>query len=321
MVDTKRFNMNNKSSFQNYDNLDTADRQLIRETIKGMQIAMSVGVGLVCCFASISLISFVGYIQDPGSTMFFLLLFGIVMGVLAFFMARQLRRDWQRKIKPLQQALQHNGQKIVYEGQLIEVSKLGKGRLMYRLENGEVPVDVILSAEGWAFTPKVIYAIDTMKDIPIALHVLALPDGRQLLLQAVYAEKPMLEPSFRTVIKDNSISGVFSYLLLTVVFLFLLFINLSGILPLGILLGVFPTTLLYIIALIRVNRRRKRLRHTFRITGSVTEIIVVPTRTQIMGEPSSSNQDTWFRINGKAYLTPPKGISVGDSIELTIVKK
>jgi len=305
--------------------LDAEDRQLITAFIRGQWIAFALGAFLASCFFSIFFISFVGYIQIRDPAVFFLLLFGIGMGVLAFFMARQLRRDWQRKIKPLRQALQHNGQKMVYEGQLMEVSKLEKGRLMYRLENGEVPVDVILSAEGWASLPKVIYNIDVLTDVSVSLHILAMPDGRQLLLQAVYTEEPMHEPSFRTVIKDNNIGGVFSYLLSTVVYLFLLFVNLSGILPLGILLGVFPTTLLYIIALIRVNRRRKRLRQTFRLTGRVTEIISVPTRTQIMGEPSSSYQDTWFRINGKAYPiisnTPPKGISVGDSIELTIVKK
>ena len=49
----------------------------------------------------------------------------------------------------------------------------------------------------------------------------------------------------------------FFYFILTVVYLFLLFINLSGILPLGILLGVLPTTLLYIIALLLVRRRAK----------------------------------------------------------------
>lgn len=305
--------------------LDDEDRQLITAFIKGQSIIFGLGAFLLFVFTSVFLISFVGYIQIQEPGMLFLLILGIGTGILAFFMARQLWRDWQRKIKPLRQALQHDGQKIVYEGQLMEVSKLGKGRLMYRLENGEVPVDVILSAGGWAFTPKVIYTSDSMRDVPVVLHVLELPDGRQLLLQAVYTEEPMLEPSFRTVIKDNSISGVFSYLLLTVVYLFLLFINLSGILPLGILLGVFPTTLLYIIALLLVNRRRKRLRQTFRITGRVTEIISVPTRTQIMGEPSSSYQDTWFRINGKVYPiisdAPPKGISVDDSIELTIVKK
>lgn len=46
----------------------------------------------------------------------------------------------------------------------------------------------------------------------------------------------------------------FLYFLLTVVFLFLLFINLSGILPLGILLGILPTTFLYIIALLLVRK-------------------------------------------------------------------
>ncbi len=46
----------------------------------------------------------------------------------------------------------------------------------------------------------------------------------------------------------------FFYFLLTSVYLFLLFINLSGILPLGIILGVLPTTLLYIIALLLVKK-------------------------------------------------------------------
>lgn len=49
----------------------------------------------------------------------------------------------------------------------------------------------------------------------------------------------------------------FFYFLLTSVYLFLLLINLSGILPLGILLGVLPTTLLYIIALLLVRRQAK----------------------------------------------------------------
>ena len=305
--------------------LDDEDRQLITAFIKGQWVIFGLGAFLLFVFTSVFLISLLGYIQIQEPGMLFLLILGIGTGILAFFMARQLWRDWQRKIKPLRQALKHDGQKIVYEGQLVEVSKLGKGRLMYRLENGEVSVDVILSAGGWAFTPKVIYTSDSMRDVPVVLHVLELPDGRQLLLQAVYAEEPVFEPAFQIVIKDNNINSVFSYLLLTVVFLFLLFVNLSGIFPLGILFGAFPATLLYIIALIWVKRKRKRLRQTIQIIGHVTEIISVPTRTQIMGEPSSSHQDTWFRINGKAYPIisnhPPKGISVGDSIELTVVKK
>lgn len=49
----------------------------------------------------------------------------------------------------------------------------------------------------------------------------------------------------------------FLYRVLTVVYIFLLFINLSGIFPLGILLGVLPTTLLYIMALLLIRKRSR----------------------------------------------------------------
>lgn len=48
------------------------------------------------------------------------------------------------------------------------------------------------------------------------------------------------------------------YLLWTIVYVFLLFINLSGMMPLGILLGVLPASLLYMIALLLVRKRSKR---------------------------------------------------------------
>jgi len=57
--------------------------------------------------------------------------------------------------------------------------------------------------------------------------------------------------------ENNMTKTRFRYLLLTGVYVFLLFINLSGILPLGILLGVIPTTLLYIIALVLARKRTK----------------------------------------------------------------
>jgi len=47
------------------------------------------------------------------------------------------------------------------------------------------------------------------------------------------------------------------YFFLTMVYLFLLFIKLSGILQLGILLGVLPTMLLYIIVLLLVKKHTK----------------------------------------------------------------
>jgi len=49
----------------------------------------------------------------------------------------------------------------------------------------------------------------------------------------------------------------FFYLLMTIVYFLLLFVNLSGILPLGILLGVLPTTFLYILALFLMRKRNK----------------------------------------------------------------
>lgn len=316
--------MNNIPVCKNYRRLDIDDKQLIRYLMKGMWVIMSFGGFLAICFFLVFLISLLGYIQNREPAMFFLLLFGIAMGVLAFFITRQLCREWKRKIKPLQEAVYRDGQKIVLEGQLVAVSKLGKGRLMYRLGNVDISVDVILSARGKALIPSAVYAIDTLTDVPVALHVLVLPDGRQLLLQAVYAEETVLEPSFRTTVKENNNGAMSTYLLLTVAYLFLLFVNLSGIFPLGILLGVFSTTSLYIIALLLVGRRRKRPKQTIRITGQVTEIIVVPERIQIMGQPPSSTGDTWFRINGTAYPiisnNPPKGISVGDGIELILVR-
>ena len=218
---------------------------------------------------------------------------------------------------------------MVLEGQLTQVSPQGKAQLCYRIDGIDQVVSPLLPYRGIALFPQPVRDIRTLTACPVSLHLWAFPDNSKVLLKAVYPQPPVGTPTFKATIseKTNS-SAVFSYLALTALYFILMFAILSGIFPFGgILLGVLPLTCLYIIAMRKVYKRAKGKRTTQmqRITGRVTEMMTVRTRTEVMGQPSSNPYDRWFRIDGKGYCMicnqPLDGIALGDTIELTIVGK
>lgn len=70
------------------------------------------------------------------------------------------------------------------------------------------------------------------------------------------------------------------------------------------------------------QRTNRKLHVTQEIKGTITEIIKANARIQVMGESMSNNNDTWLRIDGKAYLINSNGplppLAVGDPIELEV---
>lgn len=73
---------------------------------------------------------------------------------------------------------------------------------------------------------------------------------------------------------------------------------------------------------IKSQRGINRMHTPQEIKGTLTEIIKARARVQVMGESTSNNEDTWFRIHGMAYLIksnkPLPQVVVGDLIELEL---
>ena len=307
--------------------LSEDDRQLLRTLVNGERFISTFQYLLICCFTAVFVVGLIVFISEPEIAFFFLLLIGIGTGVVAFLLGRNLHKRRNNRIKPLQHVMGHGGIKTVLEGQLTQVSPQGKAQVCYRIDDTDQVVSPLLAHRGVSLFPQPVRDIHTLTACPVSLHLWAFPDNSKVLLKAVYPQPPVDTPTFKATIseKTNS-SAVFSYLALTTLYFILMFAMLSGIFSFGgIFLGVLPLTCLYIIAMRRVYKRdkRKRAEQARHITGRVTEMMTVRTRTEVMGQPTSNPYDRWFRIGGKGYCMickqPLDGISLGDTIELTIV--
>ena len=309
--------------------LSEDDRQLLRTLVNGERFAIGFQYLLICCFSAVFVVGLMVFISEPDIALFFLLLIGIGAGVVAFLLVRDLYKRRNNGIKPLQHAIRHGGTKTILEGQLTQVSPQGKAQLCYRIDGIDQVVSPLLAYRGIALFPQPVRDIRTLTTCPVSLHLWAFPDNSKVLLKAVYPQPPAGTPTFKATISEKTNSGaVFVYLALTILYVSLMAAILSGIFRFGgVFLGVLPLTCLYIIAMRKVYKRAKGKRTTQmqRITGRVTEMMNVRTRTEVMGQPTSNPYDHWFRIDGKGYCMicnqPLDGIALGDTIELTIVGK
>lgn len=304
--------------------LEPNDIRLIRGILKGQKVGFVFSLYLTLTFAVCSIACLYAAVADGLSPVFMLL--GVGSVILTYFLARATRKNWKQVIYPLQSALRSGTEKTLVSGKLGSVAWSGKGEVTYEIEGDRIPTYPVLLHNGLALLPERLNALDALLQHNVCLHLFTLPDGRHLLLDTRYTAFELEKNTSTHRIKSQARvgSGALRYFFYTLGYLFLLFAVLF-VVPIGMILGVLPVTIGYVIVLrneIKRQRNNKKRHVAEEINGTITEIIKTRARIQVLGEPTSNNYDTWFRIDGKPYLImsnePLPPVAVGDGIELVI---
>lgn len=304
--------------------LEPNDIRLIRGILKGQKVGFVFSLYLTLTFAVCSIACLYAAVADELSLLFMLL--GVGSVILTYFLARATRKKWKQVIHPLQSALRSGTEKIVVSGTLESVSLSGKGEVTYEIDGNLVPTYPVLLHNGLALIPESLNALDALLHREVSLHLLVMPDGRQLLLDTRYPAHELDRNASTYRIKSQARigSGASRYFFYTLGYLFLLFAVLF-VVPIGMILGFLPVTIGFVIVLRNEMKRQRnnKKRHVVeKINGTITEIVKTRARIQVLGEPTSNNYDTWFRIDGKPYLIvsnePLPPVAVGDGVELVM---
>lgn len=302
------------------------DIQLIRGLLKSQKAGFVLLIYLTLISGAIFVTSLSAMMISRASQSPLFIMMVLASAIMAFFLARAARNAWQQIIQPLRAAVRHGGEKVMKVGALDTVSLAGKGRVVYGIGGNPVVTYPLLVDNGLALLQEPITTVETLLNHRVYLHLFVMPDGRHLLLEMEYPDlkRDNNTPVHRISSQAKVASGVFRYVLYTFGYLVSLFIVVF-VVPIGIIFGIVPLTIGYIILLLREQKRGRAHKKTpvpQGINGVVTEIIKAKSRIQVMGEPSSNTNDTWFRVDGKAYLIrsnkPLPPVAVGDFIELVV---
>ena len=304
--------------------LDPDDSRLLRGVLKGQKLGFAFSLYLTLTFGVCAVACIYAATAAEVSPAFILLGFGFLTPT--YFLARTTWKNWKQGIYPLQFALRSCTKKTVVSGRLNAVSLSRKGGVRYEIGGELITTHPVLLHNGLALLSESIKEIDALLHHNVSLHLFVMPDGRYLLLYTQYAAQEMDRnaSTYRIQSRTQIGSRASRYFLYTAGYLLLLFVVLF-VVPIGIILGIVPVTVGYILVLrneMKRQRKHSKLQVYEHIKGTITEIIKTRARVQVLGEPISNNYDTWLRIDGKPYLIksdqPLSSVAVGDGIELVI---
>ena len=304
--------------------LEPHDSRVLRGILKGQKVGFAFSLYLTLTFGVCAVACIHAATAAQVSPVFIFLGFGFLTPT--YFLARATWRNWKQSIYPLQSALRSCTKKTIVSGRLNAVSLSGKGGVTYEIGRELIITYPVLLDNGLALLPESLKEIDALLHHNVSLHMFVMPDGRHLLLDTHYTREETDKNALMHRIQSRTQvgSGTLRYLFYTAGYLSLLFIVLF-VVPIGIILGVVPVTVGYILVLrneMKRQRKHSKLQVYEHIKGTITEIIKTRARVQVLGEPTSNNYDTWLRIDGKPYLIksdqPLSSVAVGDGIELVI---
>lgn len=305
--------------------LEPNDIRVIRGILKGQKVVFALSLYLTLTFGVCSIACLSIAVADNVSPAFLLLGFGTA--ILTYFLLRATHKNWKQVIYPLRSALHFGTNKNVVSGKLGAVFLSGKGEVTYEIDGSLTPTYPVLLDYGFALFPESLHELDALLYREVSLHLLLMPDGRQLLLDTRYTahELDKNASTFRVRSRARVDPGISRYFFYTLGYILLLFVVLF-VVPIGMILGFLPVTVGYVIVLrneMKRQRNKKKQHIAEEISGTITEVIKTSARIQVLGVPTSNNYDTWFRVDGKPYLIksdePLPPAAVGDTIQLVLV--